>query len=130
MNKFLFYLPRVIIGILTVGLCCSINYYLSLTILFSSIEGVDPIYIWYIAIGLIIEIIFLGLMFFTWKYQKIGGYIYIILSLLIIALAFASLYGGVNFVLILFAIIPLIAGILFVIEGDKSKNNDQRGDGY
>jgi hypothetical protein len=104
MNKILFYLPR-ILSILIVG-------FVAIFIL----EGLSPEFSWIDSLmHLLLTLVVLGITIVSWKWPKIGGWIFILLGLRYLLdnydseLSNALIIGG----------IPLITGILFLIQGYK-----------
>jgi len=108
MKKILYYLPRVL-SILIVS-------FFAVFIL----EGFGPDFGWQDSVmhG-ILALVVLMITFIAWKWPKIGGWIFIILGMRFLLGIFTRdwwsglIVGGV----------PLITGILFLIQGFKNINN-------
>jgi hypothetical protein len=107
MKKFIYYLPR-ILAILIVT-------FLALFIL----EGFSPGFGWQDSFyHLIITLILLGGTILAWKRPKIGGWIFILLGLLIyLNMIFRQQWWGG----IIIGGILLLTGILFLTEGFRKK---------
>jgi len=111
MKKFIYYLPR-ILAILIVA-------FLALLIL----EGFSPEFGWQDSLyHLIITLIVLGATILAWKRPKIGGWIFILLGLLIyLNMIFRQQWWGG----IIVGGLPLLTGILFLIEGFRKSNRNK-----
>ena len=106
MKKIIFYLPRI--------LAILIVFFLSLFIL----EGFGPDFGWQASVGhLILTLMALGVTILAWKRPKVGGWIFFAFGIFYLARVFNDQFwsgliiGGV----------PLLTGILFLIEGSKKK---------
>jgi uncharacterized membrane protein SirB2 len=111
MQKFIYYLPR-ILSILIVS-------FLALFIL----EGFSPEFSWQDSLyHLIITLIVLGGTILAWKRPKIGGWIFILLGLLIYlnTIFRQQWWGG-----IIIGGIPLLTGILFLMERFRKSNKNK-----
>jgi hypothetical protein len=81
------------------------------------LEGFDPEFGWMAGLmHLLLAVIILGITIIAWKWPKIGGWIFVLFGARMLIPAFFSrelasalIVGG----------IPLIVGILFLIEGFK-----------
>lgn len=107
MKKIIYYLPRAL-SILVVG-------FFAIFIL----EGFGPEFTWrdslmHGLLALAVLIITLA----SWKWPKIGGWIFIVFGLRYLLSA-----SGLQWWLFIIGGIPLIVGILFLIEGFKKKEN-------
>jgi hypothetical protein len=111
MKKFIYYLPR-ILTILIVS-------FLALFIL----EGFSPEFSWQDSLmHLLMALIALGATIVAWKWPKIGGWIFVLLGLKFLLMIFREpswnngmIIGG----------IPLLTGILFVIEGFRNRDKNK-----
>ncbi|MCJ7789410.1 MAG: hypothetical protein MUP69_04370 [Candidatus Atribacteria bacterium] len=111
MKKFIYYLPR-ILSILIVS-------FLALFIL----EGFSPGFGWQDSLmHLLMALIALGATIVAWKWPKIGGWIFVLLGLKFLLMIFREpswnngmIIGG----------IPLLIGILFVIEGFRNRDKNK-----
>ena len=106
MEKFLYYFPRV----LSILIVCFFAIFI--------LEGFSPDFGWQDSImHLIVALIALGITILAWKKPKIGGWFFIIFGVWYLFSIFNSgWYGG-----LIIGGIPLIAGILFLIQGFKDK---------
>ncbi len=106
MKKVIFYLPR-ILSILIVA-------FFAMFIL----EGFGPDFGWQDSVAhLAITLIILIITIIAWRWPKIGGWIFIFLGLRFFPSIFSSNWPTGLFV----GGVPLIIGILFLIEGFKKK---------
>jgi hypothetical protein len=104
MKNIIYYIPRVL-SILVVG-------FLSLFIA----EGFGPDFGWQDSVmHLILALIFLGFTIVAWKWPRIGGWIFVLLGLAYLAMIFRAQWWGGIFI----GSVPLVIGILFLIEGWK-----------
>jgi type II secretory pathway component PulF len=107
MKKIIYYLPR--------ALAILIVAFLSIFIL----EGFGPEYGWQDSLmHLLVALIALGAAIAAWKWPKIGGWIFVLLGLKYLLIIFTpqGLWNGA-----IIGGIPLITGILFLIEGFRKK---------
>jgi hypothetical protein len=106
MNKFIHYLPRV----LSILIVCFFAIFI--------LEGFGSVFSWKDSLmhGLL-ALVVLVLTVISWKWPKIGGWIFIIMGIRFLSGVFSSswwwslIIGGT----------PLITGILFLIQGFKDK---------
>ena len=111
MKKFIYYLPR-ILAILIVA-------FLALFIL----EGFSPEFGWQDSLyHLILTLIVLGGTILAWKRPNIGGWIFILLGLLIYlnTIFRQQWWGG-----IIIGGVPLLTGILFLMEGFRKRHKNK-----
>jgi len=111
MKKFIYYLSR-ILAILIVA-------FLAMFIL----EGFSPEFGWQDSLyHLIITLIVLGGTILAWKRPKIGGWIFILLGLLVyLNMIFRPQWWGV----IIIGGILLLTGILFLMEGFRKRHKNK-----
>jgi len=110
MKKFIYYLPRILAILIVAFLAPFI------------LEGFGPEFGWQDSLyHLIITLIVLGATILAWKRSKIGGWIFILLGLLIyLNLIFRQQWWGG----IIIGGIPLLTGILFLTEGFRKNNKE------
>ena len=107
MKKIIYYLPRVLSIIIVAFFAMFI------------LEGFGPDFGWQDSVmHLIIALIALGATILAWKKPKIGGWIFIIFGLWY----FKGIMANEWLISLLIGGIPLITGILFLIDGFKKKN--------
>ena len=107
MKKILYYIPRVISGIIVA--------FFALFIL----EGFDPNFTWFDSLmhGLL-ALVALTFTIFTWKKPKIGGWIFVSFGVwYMFSVIRAGWYGG-----LFLGSIPIVTGMLFIIETKFSKH--------
>jgi len=112
MKKFIYCLPR-ILAILIVA-------FLAMFIL----EGFSPGFGWQDSLmHLLMALSALGATVLAWKRPKLGGWIFVLLGLTFFLLIFRQqLWNG-----IIIGGVPLLSGILFLVEGFR-KNNKNKED--
>ena len=108
MNKFIYYLPR-ILTILIVA-------FMAMFIL----EGFSPGFGWQDSLmHLLVTLIALGATILAWKRPQIGGWIFVLLGLRFLLMIFRE-QSWTNSIII--GGIPLLTGILFLTEGFRKSN--------
>ena len=113
-NKIMYWIPRMI----------SIIFILFLSMFALDILGMELGFLGTI-IGLFMHLIpsfiLIGLLLIAWKYEKIGGYIFLILAVLFIV--FFNLYREI-FSFLLVGLPIILIGILFLLSAKYNKNKN------
>jgi len=111
MNKFIYYLPKILTILIVVFMAMFI------------LEGFSPGFGWQDSLmHLLMTLIALGATILAWKRPKIGGWIFVLLGLLIyLNMIFRQQWWGG----IIIGGIPLLTGILFLMEGFRKGNKNK-----
>jgi uncharacterized membrane protein HdeD (DUF308 family) len=106
MRKLIYFLPR-ILSIVIVG-------FLALFIL----EGFDPSFGWQSGLAhAILAIVILAVTIIAWKWPKVGGWIFVVVGLVPTWEVIKSPDSSAFWSQLLIGIVPLLTGVLFLIEG-------------